>query len=123
MNRAIDGAGTVLISVLLLAGSGVAWMGSRHVMGMRRLLAEAGGNELPGVFKFLAKVQSFHGVDLLILTFFLMGLLALVLIRDRLRANFYGGLFAVLLTATGGVFFFMGMSTFVSVFEVMLSDG
>jgi hypothetical protein len=120
--RMIDSLGTVLVAVMLLAGSGVAWMGSRHLLKMRELLAEMGDDALPLAFKFLTEVQSYHGLDVCILVFFVAGLLALVLIRDRLRANFYGGLVAVLLVATGGVFYFTAMTPLVQLMN-WLNEG
>ena len=93
-------------------------MGTRALARLNELLAGVGA-DLPWFFKTLIRIGDYRGLDALILILFVLGVLALVLIRDRLRANFYAALTAVLMVALGGLFYFCGLIPMMHVIENM----
>ena len=94
----------------------MAFLGTRCLVRLHNMLAEVDG-ELPWFFKALSNIGKFYGLDALILLLFVLGILALVLIPDRLRANLYAALIAVLMVAFGGIFYLCGTMPLMRVIE------
>lgn len=119
LNRKWDGLGTVLASLALLGGCLVLFVSCRLLASCDEIYAGIGGLDLPILPRFAMAVQRAHGFDLVALLLLALGIILLVLIKDRLRANLYAALTALLMAMGGAVLLVVSALPLITIVSTM----
>lgn len=99
--KRLDRIGTVAAGFVLFCGALFAWFGVQMEQSTRITYAVFVREQIPWYSHAVARVEKFYGIELLTLVILMQGIWLLVVVKDRLRANFYACLAGMAMGSIG----------------------